>query len=204
VRDSVPLQSSPGFALLGLGTAIPEAVFRQTEGMEIARTLCCRTPEQETWLPMMYQGTGIQTRQLCLGTQVLRDVLDGTRISGSPYLPKRTDDDCGPSTRVRMEHYAELAPPLAIAAAGKALQQSGLAAERITHLITVSCTGFFAPGLDLVLMRGLGLAGTVERAQIGYMGCHGALNGLRVARAFTGADPGACVLLCATELCSLH
>src|SRR5260370_8792377 len=36
------------------------------------------------------------------------------------------------------------------------------------------------------------------------MGCHGALNGLRVARAFTGAEPEACVLLCAVELCSLH
>jgi alpha-pyrone synthase len=152
----------------------------------------------------MYQGTGIQTRQVCLGTAVVRDILDGTRLSGSAFLPSGTDDDCGPSTRARMEHYAELAPPLAIAAAGRALQQSGLAAERITHLITVSCTGFFAPGLDLVLMRGLGLAPTVERAQIGYMGCHGALNGLRVARAFTGSDPEACVLLCATELCSLH
>jgi predicted naringenin-chalcone synthase len=36
------------------------------------------------------------------------------------------------------------------------------------------------------------------------MGCHGALNGLRVARAFLDADPSACVLLCALELCSLH
>jgi alpha-pyrone synthase len=214
VRDSDPPVSdrpSPGpdkhssdFAFLGLGTAIPDAVFQQTEGMELARILCCRTPEQETWLPTMYQGTGIQTRQFCLGIQVMRDILDGTRLSGSPFLPRGTDDDCGPSTRIRMEHYAELAPPLTIAAAGRALQQSGLPADRVTHLITVSCTGFFAPGLDLALIRGLGLVPTVERAQIGYMGCHGALNGLRVARAFTGADPAACVLLCATELCSLH
>ena len=68
----------------------------------------------------------------------------------------------------------------------------------------MSCTGFFAPGLDLALIRGLGLPATVECAQVGYMGCHGAMNGLRVARAFGAADPEARVLLCATELCSLH
>jgi len=39
---------------------------------------------------------------------------------------------------------------------------------------------------------------------VGFMGCHGAFNGLRVARAFVEADPSACVLLCAVELCSLH
>jgi prepilin-type processing-associated H-X9-DG protein len=36
------------------------------------------------------------------------------------------------------------------------------------------------------------------------MGCHGALNGLRVARAYIEADPNARVLLCAIELCTLH
>jgi predicted naringenin-chalcone synthase len=36
------------------------------------------------------------------------------------------------------------------------------------------------------------------------MGCHGALNGLRVANAFATADRAARVLLCAVEFCSLH
>ena len=36
------------------------------------------------------------------------------------------------------------------------------------------------------------------------MGCHGALNGLRVAQGLRRADPAARVLLCAVELCSLH
>jgi predicted naringenin-chalcone synthase len=79
-----------------------------------------------------------------------------------------------------------------------------LSGATITHVITVSCTGFLAPGLDVALIRGLGLASTVQRTHIGYMGCHGALNGLRVARAFADAEPDARVLLCAVELCSLH
>jgi predicted naringenin-chalcone synthase len=36
------------------------------------------------------------------------------------------------------------------------------------------------------------------------MGCHGALNGLKLAKALADADPNIRVLLCAVELCSLH
>jgi predicted naringenin-chalcone synthase len=192
------------FAILGLGTALPATVISQTDARDIARALCCRTAEQATWLPTMYGQTGITTRHLSLGADLVRDLLHGTRHSGSPFLPKGTADDQGPTTAQRMRHYAELAPPLAVRAARMGLERSGLLAGAITHLVTVSCTGFLAPGLDLALIRTLGLRATVERTHVGYMGCHGALNGLRVARAFTGADSAARVLLCAVELCSLH
>jgi predicted naringenin-chalcone synthase len=196
--------SAADLALLGMGTAVPDAVIDQAEGMAVARLLCCRTVEQETWLPGIYQGSGIETRRLCLGRAVLRDVLEGTRHTGSVFLPTGGPDDRGPTTRQRLEHYVELAPPLALAASRQALDQAGVAGQSITHLITVSCTGFFAPGLDLVLIGGLGLPATVERTHVGFMGCHGAINGLRVARAFAGADPDARVLVCAAELCSIH
>lgn len=192
------------FTILGMGTAVPDTHITQVEGMEIARVLCCRTPEQATWLPTMYQQTGIDTRHLCLGRDIVQDLLQGTRHSGSPFLPSGAENDCGPTTQQRLDHYIRLAPPLALASAGQALSRSGLGPRAITHLITVSCTGFFAPGLDRLLIEGLGLSPTVERTHVGYMGCHGALNGLRVARAFAGADPGARILLCATEMCSIH
>src|SRR4029077_20748395 len=64
--------------------------------------------------------------------------------------------------------------------------------------------GFIAPGIDLALMTGLGLRPTVQRTHVGFMGCHGALHGLRVANDFATTDPAARVLLCAVELCSLH
>jgi predicted naringenin-chalcone synthase len=44
----------------------------------------------------------------------------------------------------------------------------------------------------------------VERTHVGFMGCHGALNGLRVAGAYAGSDRSARVLVCAAELPSLH
>lgn len=50
----------------------------------------------------------------------------------------------------------------------------------------------------------VGLMPDVQRTHVGFMGCHGALNGLRVARAFAESDASAVVLLCCVELCSLH
>jgi predicted naringenin-chalcone synthase len=70
--------------------------------------------------------------------------------------------------------------------------------------VTVSCTGFVAPGLDAHVIGALGLPPTTRRTHVGFMGCHGALNGLRVADSFVDADPDALVVMCAVELCSLH
>jgi predicted naringenin-chalcone synthase len=191
-------------AVLSIGTALPGTTVRQDDTLRIARALCCRTAEHETWLPSMYGGTGIDTRHFALDPALVADVLNGTRHSGSMFLPSGAPDDRGPTTARRMRYYAEVAPPLAVTAAADAVRKSGLGAAELTHLVTVSCTGFVAPGLDLALIGGLGLRPTVERTHVGYMGCHGALNGLRVARAFASAEPAARVLLCCVELCSLH
>ena len=191
-------------AILGLGTALPLAVISQPEAFRIARALADPTDEQATWLPSMYNGAGVSSRHTALGNAVMRDMLDGSKHTGSPYLPTGAPDDCGPTTAQRMQHYADLAPPLAVEAAAAALRPSGLQADDLTHLVTVSCTGFAAPGVDVALIRALNLPATIQRTHIGYMGCHGALNGLRVARAFTAAEPDARVLLCAVELCTLH
>jgi predicted naringenin-chalcone synthase len=152
----------------------------------------------------MYAGTGIHKRHFALPKALVRDVLEGKRLSGSVFLPTGAPDDRGPTTGQRMEHYAELAPPLAVRACRDALAHSGLSPGDCTHLITVSCTGFFAPGIDRELIEQLALPRTIARTHVGFMGCHGALNGLRVGRAFTSADRSARVLLCAVELCTLH
>ncbi len=103
-----------------------------------------------------------------------------------------------------MKQYAIDAPPLAERAACAALADAKRPAGRVTHLITVSCTGFFAPGLDAELMQRLGLSAAVHRTQIGFMGCHGAFNAIAAARDIALADRSACVLICSVELCSLH
>lgn len=189
--------------LLGLGTALPSNRFTQEQGARIAQVLCL-DPRQAPLIPTLYRQTGISGRNLVLEEDLVRDVLTGTRHSQSVFLPKEEGPDSGPTTRQRMDVYCAKAPSLAIAAAERALADSSIAPHAITHLVTVSCTGFAAPGVDIELIRGLGLSPETQRAHIGFMGCHGALNGLRVARGLASAEANAVVLLCAVELCSLH
>jgi predicted naringenin-chalcone synthase len=191
-------------AITGLGTAVPPTPVTQAEALVIAQRLCCPTEEQSTWLPGVYLHSGIDTRHFAFDPAVFRDVLDGTCHSASPFLPAGAAGDRGPTAGQRMRHYAEHAGPLAVRAARQALGRSGLEPGAITHVVTVSCTGFRAPGVDVEIIKGLGLAPTVQRTHVGFMGCHGALNGLRAARAYVEADPAARVLLAAVELCVLH
>jgi predicted naringenin-chalcone synthase len=120
------------------------------------------------------------------------------------FQPVESEHDLGPTTLARMEQFEKEAPVLAGAAAGKALEASALEPEEITHIVTVSCTGFFAPGLDSRLIDLLGLHPTVERTHVGFMGCHGSLNGMRVGLSFAGSNPEAKILVSSVELCTLH
>jgi predicted naringenin-chalcone synthase len=107
-----------------------------------------------------------------------------------------------PGTGARMALYEPNAAALAQRAVAGLELGDGLA--RITHLIVVSCTGFVAPGLDLILARALGLRRDVERILIGFMGCAAAVPALRTARQAVRADPAARVLVVTLELCTLH
>jgi predicted naringenin-chalcone synthase len=191
------------FAILGMGTALPSNRVTQDEAAEAAQIVCCRTPEQAALLPLLYRLTGIETRHMVVPQEVVHDILGGTQQTQSVFLPCDKEDQ-GPTTGQRLQIYAREAGPLAAQAARQALERSGLRPRELTHLLTVSCTGFAAPGVDVELIKQLSLRPTIQRTHIGFMGCHGAFNALRVADAFTGADPHARVLLCAVELCSLH
>ncbi len=61
-----------------------------------------------------------------------------------------------------------------------------------------------APGVDIGLIKGLGLKPTTLRTNVGFMGCHGAINGLRTSNGYAGADPQARILMCCIELSSVH
>ncbi len=109
-----------------------------------------------------------------------------------------------PTTGERNAAYQRLAPGLYASAARAAMTDAGIPASAVTHVVTVSCTGFFAPGPDYRLVRDLGLRDTVERYHLGFIGCAAALPALRLAARITAADPQAVVLVVCAELCTLH
>jgi predicted naringenin-chalcone synthase len=109
------------------------------------------------------------------------------------------------TTGERMVEYQRGAYALGREALEACLRTAGgTAAAAITDLIVVSCTGYRAPGLDLLLARDLGMPASVRRVVVGHMGCYGALVGLRQALATLRAYPDAVVALLCVELCSLH
>src|ERR1700733_3822882 len=128
-------------AILGIGTASPPSLA-QEQLLSVCADLSCQTSEQRQWLTRVFLQSGIKTRSSVLAA-VDRDV-EGLR----GFFPVSTDAaDRGPTTARRMEAYARYAPVLAHTASRRALDDAILEADAITHLITVSCTGFVAPGL---------------------------------------------------------
>jgi alpha-pyrone synthase len=182
-------------------TAVPNTRVYPQESLQIANALCGPYMTNPDWLPELYENCGVKQRYQVLGQAIVDDLLNGTRLSGSPFLPGNKG---GPTTAQRMAIYTKEAGPLALQAVRKTLAAAELSGSQITHLVTVSCTGFQAPGIDVRLIGELAMSPGVERTHVGFMGCHGALNGLRVAKAISQANPAAMVLLVSVELCSLH
>jgi prepilin-type processing-associated H-X9-DG protein len=191
-------------ALIGIGLATPRGSILQEDACEVAKWLRpWGTPELTTRdqavLQMLYRRSGVTKRH-----SVLLESQAGESTKQSFYLPSSPSQPLGHSTASRMERYAREAGPLAENAARQAMADAGIEPSQIDHLVTVSCTGFCAPGFDLQLLQTLGMRPSVGRTHIGFMGCHALLNGLRVAEALAMRARGIRVLLCATELCSLH
>lgn len=184
----------------GIGTALPDHRLTQEEAVELHATFCRIDDRKARTLRALYRRSGIVTRHSVLLEGSEGALADRQRF----YPPAEDDDDPGPATALRMAMYESLAPPLAVAAAKRALENGAVRPKDVTHLVTVSCTGFVSPGVDAAIIEDLGLPRDTERTHVGFMGCHGALNGLRVADSFAAGDARVVPLVCAVELCSLH
>ncbi len=119
------------------------------------------------------------------------------------FYPPTENLDPFPSLELRMKWFNKTAAPLSINAIEKCIENK-ISKEEITHLITVSCTGISAPGLDLEIVEEMGLPSTVFRTSVNFMGCYAAVHGLKLADVFCKNDMNAKVLVVCTELCTLH
>lgn len=181
--------------IAGIGVALPPQSLSQEQYCQYAKDACCDTPAKVKILERLYKRTEIARRSIAL--------LSADDGKEQFYTLKPHNYSTGPSTSERMSFYAREALPLALPAAQRALQKAAMAPELVKQLITVSCTGFVAPGVDCSLIQSLHLSPEIGRTHVGFMGCHGCLNALRVASAYCQAG-SAPVLVCAVELCSLH
>jgi predicted naringenin-chalcone synthase len=185
--------------ILGIGTASPPRQIPQAAAAEFATEFTGAEPGHRRLVAAIYRQTRIRAR----GSVLLEEA--GERPFAQTFFPPAAETtDGGPTTAARMRRYAQAAGGLAVEAARGALAAAGVDATGVTDLVTCSCTGFANPGVDLEIVAALGLVPTVTRTHVGFMGCHGAFNALRVADALAATRPGGLALVASVELCSLH
>ncbi|GAA4182028.1 type III polyketide synthase [Gryllotalpicola koreensis] len=201
--------------IVAIGTAVPPHVVPQRAAREILLAQPGLGRVAQRLIGAAIDGSAIDARRTVIaefaGVGGEADACAEVAREASPVSPASpvffdaaTSRLLRPTTGQRNEEYVRQSPPLALAAARSALASAPVAARDVTHVITVSCTGFFAPGPDVALVRGLGLRTDVRRLHVGFMGCHGAFPALRAAVDACRADPAAVVLVVCVELCTLH
>jgi predicted naringenin-chalcone synthase len=146
-------------------------------------------------LQFLYRTGGIQTRYSVIPDYSLP-------AASWSFYPASENLEPFPKLEKRMKWFEKEAAPLSIKAIESCI--GNFPVNKITHLVTVSCTGMSAPGLDLQIIESLGLPLNIVRSTVNFVGCYAAIQGLRLADAFCQGDPGANVLVVCTELCTLH
>jgi predicted naringenin-chalcone synthase len=119
------------------------------------------------------------------------------------FYPQSENIEPFPSLEQRMSWFNRYAPQLSLEAIRRCLDHR-MKPEEITHLISVSCTGMSAPGLDLQVMELLDLPRNIFRTSVNFMGCYAAIHALKLADHICRSDRHARVLVFCTELCTLH
>ncbi|MFZ4895708.1 type III polyketide synthase [Plantibacter sp. Mn2098] len=190
-----------------IGTAVPPTVLRQADVSDVFRAQPSVTKLGSRIIGAAFGASAIETRHTVIDE--LSFPADGRKDTNTAPTPvffdAATNRILEPSTGTRNDVYAAASPALFLEAATRAIDAAdGIDLADITHVVSASCTGFFAPGPDYLLVRDLGLSPSTQRYHLGFMGCYAAFPALRAAHSFCEADPDAVVLVVCVELCSLH
>jgi predicted naringenin-chalcone synthase len=179
--------------ILNISTAVPEYEIEQEE---LSRFYSLAFAPEETSqllqkLNLLNRKTKIKSRYSCIPDYKGKEFELFTNGNFKQPVEKR------------MELYKEKIMPLASIAIDKLMNQTNIQPQDFTHLITVSCTGLMAPGLEFMIAEKYGLEHT-EKSAVNFLGCYAALKALKQAHYIAQSVPNACILIVCAELCSLH
>jgi predicted naringenin-chalcone synthase len=179
---------------VSIGTAVPQYQHKQEDILDFMQRVYALNEGDRRKMRFLYRQGGIDTRYSILP--------DYSRKADAWEFYSPTENlEPFPGLEQRMQWYQQQAAPLSLQAIHKCVENF---TGNITHLITVSCTGMSAPGLDLELLELLELPATTFRTSVNFMGCYAAIHALKMADAFCKADTKSNVLIVCTELCTLH
>ncbi len=181
--------------ITSIGTALPEFRHAQSDILNFMQQAYELNETDERKLAFLYRQSSINTRY-----SIISDF--STPSSEWTFIPANEKHGF-PCLDKRMELYAEKAAPLSVRAIESCIE-GHIDPPDITHLITVSCTGMSAPGLDLEIFEAMNLSPDIFRTSVNFMGCYAAIHALKMAKMICDSNPSANVIIVATELCTLH
>ena len=181
--------------IISIGTATPSFRHKQSDILRFMQLVYAMDPTENRKLKFLYHQSGIDFRYSVI-PDYSRESFDWK------FYPQTENIEPFPSLEKRMEWFRKYAPALSVAAIRDCLKT--ISEKEITHLITVSCTGMSAPGLELQVMELLDLPKNIFRSSVNFMGCYAAIHALKIADAICEKNPDAKVMIVCTELCTLH
>ncbi len=180
-------------AILDISTAVPKYSISKIDLFSFYKNSleASGLPSITKKLSFLLEKTKINNRYSCIPD------FEGTEFK------LFENEDYIQSVEKRMSVYKENILPLATMSIDPLFVRNNISSKDITHLITVSCTGMFAPGLEFLIAEQYNLQHT-EKIALNFLGCYAAIKALKHAHYIAQANPEACILIVTAELCSLH
>lgn len=178
--------------IISIGTAVPRHCHPQNEILKFMQKAYLLDESDARKLAFLYKHSEIQNRY---------SVLDDFSKPEAEWNFLKADYT--PSLDDRMELFQQYALDLSVDSIQNSIQ-GFIEKSEITHLITVSCTGMSAPGLDLQIAEALKLKSNVFRTSVNFMGCYAAIHALKIAQMICSSSARSNVIIVCTELCTIH
>ena len=182
--------------IASISTALPAHKHSQSDWAEFMSEFYQHSVYKKRNLKIMYAKSGISNRY-----SVIPDY--SSNKEERVFFPQTHNLEPFPNIEFRMQYFNKAALPLCIEAIEKCINEKVIYTQ-ITHLITVSCTGLSAPGLDIDIVQSMKLNPAINRTSVNFMGCYAAIHALKQADYICKCEPNAMVLVVCVELCTIH
>jgi predicted naringenin-chalcone synthase len=181
--------------IISIGTALPAYCHKQKDIIRFMSNVYGLDERETRKLSFLYNHSSIEYRY---------SVIDDFSLPEEKwdFIPPG-EAKAFPTVDERMSIFDREALPLSVQAINECIDGYILPSQ-VTHLITVTCTGISAPGLDLRVAEALKLPANIFRTSVNFMGCYAAIHALKLAKLLCDTTPHANILIVDTELCTIH
>ena len=175
-----------------IATAVPNRSLDRQQAEQLLQSTCPNARSAKL-LRRLLRLSGIEKRHLA--------ALDfqSEQGEGEAFYRPASEQPNGPGMAARTALFERASGPLVRRVLAEFPSE---VLAKIHTMITVSCTHASSPGLELPILKATAVPPSVDRWNLGFMGCSGALAAMRLSHRMARHDQEILILAC--ELCSMH